>query len=88
MKQQIIPSYADRPDVEVLVDTDHGPVWCPGELRTWTQHDDDTWTADVQYRLPGERSSRIDDFPANRVREDTVDRSTDGELTSERDVDG
>ena len=28
----------ERPDVEVLV----GDTWCPGELRAWARHDDDT----------------------------------------------
>lgn len=70
-KQRIVYKPLDRPDVEVLVDG----TWCPGELRMWTQHDDDTWTADVQYRPPGEHSSFIATFPADQVREDTVDRS-------------
>lgn len=38
----------ERPDVEVLV----GDTWCPGKLRACTQHDDQSWTADVQYGLP------------------------------------
>lgn len=59
-----VPKPGDRPDVEVLVD-DH---WWPGELRMWTQHDDGTWTAQVQWRRrPAD--THIDTFPAERVRE-------------------
>ena len=59
----------DRPDVEVLVDD----TWWPGELRQWTQHDDDTWHGNVTYRdADGQRSAT---FPADRIRLDTIDRS-------------
>ncbi len=54
-----VPKPGDRPDVEVLV----GGVWCPGELRMWTQTDDDTWTAQLQYRPPGTHTRVIDTFP-------------------------
>lgn len=66
-----IPRPHERPDVEVLVDH----TWCPGEVRMQTQYDDGIWALEVQYRSPGEHSSHIDTFPADRVREDTVDRS-------------
>lgn len=65
-----IPKPGDRPDVEVLVDGQ----WLAGEVRMQTQHDDGSWELEVQYRLPGEHSSRIDSFAAELVREDTVDR--------------
>jgi hypothetical protein len=42
-----VPKPSD-PDVEVLIDG----AWCQGELRMWTQHDDGTWTAQVQYQPP------------------------------------
>lgn len=71
VKQHIIYKPLDRPDVEVLVDDQ----WLPGELRAWRQYDDDTWSAEVQYRPPGEHSSTIATFPAADVRPDTVDRS-------------
>lgn len=41
----------------------------------WTLADDGTWTAQVQYRPPGTHTRVIGTFPAERVREDTVDRS-------------
>jgi hypothetical protein len=62
--------WGERPDVEVDIDGD----WCPGELRMWTQ-DDDAWYAQVQCRPPGTFSRQIGPFPADRVREDTLDRS-------------
>lgn len=65
-----IPKPGDRPDVEVLVDG----AWLAGEVRMQTQRDDGSWVLEVQYRLPGEHSSRIDSFAAELVREDTVDR--------------
>lgn len=61
----------DRPDVEVLVDG----VWCPGEVRMQTQLDDGTWELNVQWQPVGEQTRRIDTFPAELVRADTVDRS-------------
>jgi hypothetical protein len=51
-----IPRPHERPDVEVLIDNQ----WCPGEVRMQTQLDDGTWQLEVQHRLPGEHSSRID----------------------------
>ena len=41
----------------------------------WTQDNGGAWTADVQYRLPGEHSSHLGKFPALDVREDHTDRS-------------
>jgi hypothetical protein len=61
----------DRPDGEVLWEG----VWCPGEVRMKRQDQAGRWWCDVQYRRPGELSSHIDGFPAERVRLDTVDRS-------------
>ena len=66
-----VPKPGERPDVEALVDG----VWCPGELRMWTQDDEGAWTAQVQYRPPGSHSRVIGAFPAEDVREDTADRS-------------
>jgi hypothetical protein len=71
MPSHHVPKPGDRPDVEVVVDG----VWCPGELRMWTQDADDNWTAQVQYRPPGSFSRVIGAFGADQVREDTVDRS-------------
>ncbi|WP_426243654.1 hypothetical protein [Nocardioides sp. LHG3406-4] len=45
MKQRIVYQGWERPLIAVLIDR----TWYPGELRMWTQHDDDTWTADVSY---------------------------------------
>ena len=28
-------------------------LWCPGELRMWTQDDEGAWAAQVQYQPPG-----------------------------------
>jgi hypothetical protein len=50
-------------------------VWCPGELRMWTQDDDGAWFAQVQYRPPGGHSRVIGAFPAEDVREDYTDHS-------------
>jgi hypothetical protein len=66
-----VPKPGERPDVEALVDG----VWCPGELRMWTQDDEGAWTAQVQYRPPGSHSRVIGAFPAEHVRGDTIDRS-------------
>lgn len=55
----------ERPDVEVLVDGQ----WRSGELRM--VHDDGR--LNVQYRLNGD--VYLDNFPAERVRRDTVDRA-------------
>lgn len=66
-----VPKPGERPDVEVDIEG----VWCPGEVRMWTHNDDDAWFAQVQYRLPGTFSGKIGTFPADRVREDTLDRS-------------
>jgi hypothetical protein len=42
--------YAERPDVEVCIDS----AWWPGELRTWTQRGDGSWWAQVSWRTePG-----------------------------------
>lgn len=40
-----------------------------------TQHDDGTWVLEVAYRPHGKLSSMIDSFPADRVRDDMIDRS-------------
>jgi hypothetical protein len=66
-----VPKPGDRPDVEVLVDDTR----CPGELRMWTQDDDGTWAAQVQYQPPGTHTRVIGTFAADQVREDAVDRS-------------
>ncbi len=39
----------DRIDVEVLTHDHDGKRWVPGELRSWDQTDDGTWTAIVTY---------------------------------------
>ena len=49
-------------------------MWCPGELRMWTQDNDGAWFAQVQYRPPGSHSPMIGAFPAEDVREDYTDR--------------
>jgi hypothetical protein len=57
----------DRHDVE-------GPVdgrWRRGELRAWTQREDETRTLDVQYRPAGSSSRAIDPVTVEQVREDT-----------------
>jgi hypothetical protein len=66
----IVYATIDRPDVEVLYDG----TWCPGEVRAvrWV---DGLERHEVQYRRPGELSSNIDDFTADQVRRDTIDRS-------------
>ena len=54
----------DRKDVEVLADDD---TWHPGELRSWDQAEDGSWSGIVTWQAsPGER--RIDRFPADRIR--------------------
>lgn len=60
-----VPKPGDRPDVEVQV----GGHWHPGELRMWTQHDDDTWTAQVQWQPAGTTTRQIDTFDRKDVRE-------------------
>lgn len=74
-----VPLQGERPDVEVFVFDAGRPgldLWCAGELRMWTQHDDGAWTAQVQWQRPAAGSRQIGTFPADRVREDTVDRSS------------
>jgi hypothetical protein len=71
MPDPIVYRPDERPDVEVLWDG----VWCPGELRMQRPDASGRWLCQVQYRRPGELSSRIDTFPASEVRPDTVDRS-------------
>lgn len=68
-KQQMTYFGFDRPDVEVLVDG----TWWPGQLRMWTRHDDGTWTGNVLFH--DAEGNRADTFPADHIREDTVDRS-------------
>lgn len=70
-RETIVYALADRPPVEVVVDG----TWCFGILRMWTPVGDDGWVADVQYYPPGQITSYLDSFPADQVREDTVDRS-------------
>lgn len=61
----------ERPAVEVLVDG----AWCYGLIRMQTQLDDGTWELNVQWMPSDDHSWRIDTFPPERVRSDTVDRS-------------
>ena len=61
----------ERPNVEVLIDG----TWCYGQVRMQTQLDDGTWEINVQWFSEAEHTNRIDTFPAERVRPDTVDRS-------------
>jgi hypothetical protein len=69
-REPIVYEPIDRPPVEVLVDG----TWCYGVLRMWK--DTPTgWVGDVMYFPPGENSGHYDDFPADRIRPDTVDRS-------------
>ena len=60
----------ERPAVEALVDGE----WRPGELRAWTQHDEEARTFDVQYQ-PAGNSRTIGTFTVEEIREDTVDRA-------------
>ena len=54
----------DRKAVEVEVDGQ----WYDGELRSWDQADDGTWSGMVTWRrAPGELF--LDRFPADRIRE-------------------
>lgn len=69
-KKFIVYRPDERPDVQVLVDE----VWCPGELRMWSRTDAG-WTADVQYRPPGQHSSYISSFAEDVVRPDLTDYS-------------
>lgn len=41
----------DRLEVEVLVHGAEGKAWVAGELCSWDQADDDTWSAMVPYRI-------------------------------------
>lgn len=61
----------ERPDVQVLVDG----VWCAGELRMWSLDEAAAWWGSVSWRRPGELSSKLDRFPADRIREDPTDYS-------------
>jgi hypothetical protein len=71
MPEPIVYAARERPDVEVLWER----AWCKGELRMQTQDRAGQWLCSVQYRRPGELSSHIDTFAAERVRLDVVDRS-------------
>ncbi|MET1060843.1 MAG: hypothetical protein ABWX84_14680 [Nocardioides sp.] len=63
MPHHIVYKPADRPEREALVDG----RWVPAEIRMWTQHDDETWSADVGYSMaPAE--NRIGTFTADRLR--------------------
>lgn len=53
----------DRKEVEVLVDDE----WRPGELRSWDQADDGTWSGIVSWSA-GVMSTHLDRFPADRIR--------------------
>ena len=57
---QDIP-WAERPDIEVLVDD----VWCPGEIRARQRLDDGTWQAYVHWslELDGYRHVRVGWLP-------------------------
>ncbi len=55
----------DRKLVEVLVDD----VWHPGELRSWDQADDGTWSGVVSWSA-GVMRNHLDRFPADRIRPD------------------
>jgi hypothetical protein len=57
-------SYADRPDVEVLI----GDTWHPGELRAWFPQPDGTWQGNVQYST-GPAENRLDTFPQDQIRQ-------------------
>lgn len=70
----------DRPDVEVEWVSPAGVrTWVPGELRMWEPLEGEdgevVWSGLVQYNRPGERNHRLDSFPSERIRLDTVDRS-------------
>ena len=65
-----VPKRGELPDVEVLVEG----VWCPGELRMWTQGDEGAWTAQVRYQPPAGGARVIGAFSADEVRESPVDR--------------
>lgn len=60
-----VPKPGDRPDV--LVDVDG--TWLPGELRMWVQADDDSWSAQVQWRPVGTNSRRVDTFAQSAIRQ-------------------
>ena len=61
----------ERPDIEVLLDG----VWLTGELRMWSQREDGSWWGNVQWRPANDPTRMIGTFPAERIREDTVNRS-------------
>ena len=71
IREQIVYSGADMPDVEARVN-EH---WCAGELRMQTQDNEGAWSMNVQYRPPGETSSYVGAFAEDQVRRDSVDRS-------------
>ena len=71
MPQPVVYEPAERPDVEVLWEG----TWCPGEVRMVTWDDQGAEVHQVQYRRSGELSSHIDDFTADRMRPDSIDRS-------------
>lgn len=48
---RVVYSGEDRVEVEVLVHGDDGKRWVSGELRSWDQADDGSWSAMVSYRL-------------------------------------
>lgn len=71
MPEFIVYQGHDCKPVEVDVDG----TWCFGVLRMWTHLDDGSWVADVTYTPEGTTHTMFDQFPAERVRPDTVDRS-------------
>lgn len=63
MTDQITFSGWDRKIVEVLVDG----VWYPGQLRSWDQADDGSWSGIVQWSA-GPAENRLDRFTEARIR--------------------
>jgi hypothetical protein len=69
MPEPIVYLGHEHPDVQVEVDGQ----WWPGEARMRTELRDGTHRYDVAWHRKGE--TYLDDFPAERVRLDNVDRS-------------
>ena len=57
-----------------LVEVEQDGTWHPGHARMRTTHRDGRVEYQVQWH-PGGNGNRLDVFPAERVRLDTVDRS-------------
>jgi hypothetical protein len=64
--------YDDRPDAEVWVDDEAGGTWWPAELRMRTER-----ANGFEYNAAWHRDgdTYLDNFPADQVRLDTVDRA-------------